>query len=175
MHSTENWRPVVGHETTHAISDHGRLKRFAYTDRTNHFRPESITVGTLTKAGYRQVQIKNKSRLLHSLVLRAFVGPCPAGMECCHGVQGSAINHLTNLRYDTHSENNRDKQRHQTLPLGEKHHNARLTEKQVIAAFLDTRGPTPIARELGVKPSTVLDIKKGRSWGWLTQSRLDPV
>jgi hypothetical protein len=175
MHSTETWRPVVGHETTHEVSDHGRLRRFAYTDRLKHFRPERITQGTLTKSGYWQTQINNKSVMLHTLVLAAFVGPRPINMECCHGPKGSSVNHISNLRYDTHAENNRDRARHRTLPLGEAHHGSKLTEKQVLAAYADPRSPTVLARELGVSNCAIADIKKGRSWGWLTQSRTHPA
>lgn len=45
---------------------------------------------------------------VHRLVLEAFVGPCPPGMEACHwnGIPGD--NRLHNLRWDTPSANNAD-------------------------------------------------------------------
>ncbi|QQM15210.1 HNH endonuclease [Mycobacterium phage Pound] len=42
---------------------------------------------------------------IHELVLTAFVGPRPAGMEACHGGLGPTDNRLSNLRWDTHSGN----------------------------------------------------------------------
>lgn len=52
------------------------------------------------------------SRTVHNLVLMAFVGPCPQGMEGCHYPDPDrANNRLSNLRWDTHSENARDKYR----------------------------------------------------------------
>jgi hypothetical protein len=42
------------------------------------------------------------------LVLEAFVGLCPAGMEACHFNDDPADNRLENLRWDTHSNNHYD-------------------------------------------------------------------
>src|SRR5262245_39281520 len=48
----------------------------------------------------------NVSRAVHCLVLEAFVGPCPPGMEACHFPDSNrANNNLSNLRWDTHIEN----------------------------------------------------------------------
>lgn len=57
-------------------------------------------------------------RLVHRLVLEAFVGPCPEGMEGCHGDGDPTNNSLGNLRWDTATSNQLDKVRHGT------HHNA---------------------------------------------------
>lgn len=42
---------------------------------------------------------------VHRLVLDAFVGPCPEGLQACHGNNVKHDNRLANLRWDTHSEN----------------------------------------------------------------------
>lgn len=49
---------------------------------------------------------------IHSLVLEAFVGPRPDGMEGCHNDGDPANNHLANLRWDTRAANNQDTLRH---------------------------------------------------------------
>ena len=46
-------------------------------------------------------------RYVHKLVLEAFVGPCPAGLEVLHKDDCPANNALSNLRYGTHAENMR--------------------------------------------------------------------
>src|SRR5215469_11602400 len=38
-----------------------------------------------------------RDRFVHILVLEAFVGPCPSGMECCHGDGNPKNNNLSNL------------------------------------------------------------------------------
>jgi hypothetical protein len=49
---------------------------------------------------------------VHILVLEAFVGPCPAGMECRHLNGKGDDNQLSNLKWDTHSVNMLDKKPH---------------------------------------------------------------
>jgi hypothetical protein len=61
------------------------------------------------------------NQFVHRLVLAAFVGPCPEGMEVRHLDGNPANTRLANLRYGTHSENELDKVRHGT------HHEARKT------------------------------------------------
>ena len=47
-------------------------------------------------------------RTVHSLVMEAFVGPCPPGRLVCHE-DGNFWNcHLENLRYDTSVSNRKD-------------------------------------------------------------------
>jgi len=46
---------------------------------------------------------KQKHRSVHSLVLEAFVGPRPEGMDGCHENDVPWDNRLSNLKWDTHS------------------------------------------------------------------------
>src|SRR5262245_50618733 len=61
--------------------------------------------------GYRNVSLRNAAGQLepgtkvHRLVLLAFVGPCPGGMECCHANDDRQDNRLSNLRWDTRGNN----------------------------------------------------------------------
>lgn len=43
--------------------------------------------------------------LVHRLVLLVFVGPCPDGMEACHGNDVPHDNRVENLRWDTRAAN----------------------------------------------------------------------
>lgn len=49
---------------------------------------------------------------VHHLVLEAFVGPRPPGLECCHNDGNSMNNKPGNLRWDTHQANMEDLKRH---------------------------------------------------------------
>jgi hypothetical protein len=72
--------------------------------------------GTITNQGYRRVtlfkQSKPYAKMVHGLVLQAYVGDCPKGMEVCHYDSDRLNNNLSNLRWDTRQENARDKMRH---------------------------------------------------------------
>lgn len=62
------------------------------------------------KYGHQKVDLyygkrRRKKMYVHRLVLEAFTGPCPKGMECLHADDDPTNNHLTNLRWGTHSDN----------------------------------------------------------------------
>lgn len=117
----ERWLPVVGFEDRYQVSDQGRVKSQAYQVGTKYgdpcWHPGRILTGRKTKKGYVIVGLsyaggKSVQKRVHRLVLEAFVGPCPDGMECCHGPGGPSDNRLDNLRWDTREENARDIVRH---------------------------------------------------------------
>lgn len=170
----EQWLPVVNYEGFYEISNLGNLKSLGRTLENGHHFPEKI-IGFINKTGYKICSLSNgtgkgKQFLIHRLVLAAFIGPCPEGMESCHndGIRANAA--LSNLRYDTHQNNNIDRMRHGTLPKGSKFWKAKLKEEDVLLIFKDERRIKDIAKEHGVDDSTILDIKKKRSWAWLTNS-----
>lgn len=103
--SNEAWRPVVGYEGVYAVSDHGRVARVAAGQGA---RP-GIRRQSTHPNGYRQVALSKGNRVttkkVHRLVLEAFVGPCPDGLEGCHEDDNPSNNHLANLRWDTHQAN----------------------------------------------------------------------
>jgi hypothetical protein len=71
--------------------------------------------------------------------------------------------------YDgTYKDNRRDSEMHGTAPLGSRHGQAKLTEDQVIKIAQDKRKRKEIAGDYGISLTTVTNIKRGNSWGWLT-------
>lgn len=64
--------------------------------------------------GYLMVKVAGQWVHVHVLVLEAFHGLRPPGMEGCHGPGGSQDNRAEVLRWDTHPENLRDRERHKT-------------------------------------------------------------
>lgn len=127
----ELWRPVVGYEGWYEVSTRGGVRsvdRVVVTSngKRRTFPGVVLAQGTLPDTGYRTVGLKRngttKRVLVHRLVLEAFVGPSPAGHECCHKDGDPANNSLENLRWGTKSENVRDQVRHGT------HNRGRRTE-----------------------------------------------
>ncbi len=114
---------------------------------------------------------KRKMRLVHRLVLEAFVGLCPLGMESRHLNGNPKDNRLSNIKWDTRSENTKDRTRLNTGgDYGDRHHNAVLTA----AIVLELRrrvaaGETcsQLARELGIRSNTIYLAVSGRSWSYL--------
>lgn len=48
---------------------------------------------------------------VHGLVAEVFIGPRPEGLDVCHNDGDKSNNRASNLRYDTHSENQKDEVR----------------------------------------------------------------
>ncbi len=72
----------------------------------------------------------------HQLVLFAFIGPCPKGMECRHLDGNPGNNHLENLQWATHAQNMQDMKKHGTqnqtiVRRGEHNHSSKLTTIRV--------------------------------------------
>ena len=83
------------------------------------------------RTGRYQVRLRGKTESVHRLILFAFVGPCPPGMECCHEDGNRLNNKPSNLRWDTHAANCKDRSKHGTQARGERIWKAKLTESQI--------------------------------------------
>ena len=103
---SERWRAVVGYEGLYEVSDQGRI--------WSHVSERLLSPWS-GGSDHLQVRLvssdKAQDKYVHRLVLEAFVGPCPEGMEGCHWDDDPTNNRLENLRWDTHSANTFDKVR----------------------------------------------------------------
>lgn len=59
--------------------------------------------------GYLRVTVSGRKVPVHYIVMDAWIGPCPEGMERLHGNSDNQDNRVTNLRFGTHLENEQDK------------------------------------------------------------------
>lgn len=130
MGRREQWRPVVGWPE-YEISDLGRVRSVERVVMRRNGVPQTVRSKVLSTPpashGYRNVGLhrpgqRPRVELVHRLVLEAFVGPCPPGLECRHRNSDHHDNRLRNLRWGTRADNNRDIVKHGH------HHNANKTE-----------------------------------------------
>lgn len=176
----ESWRDCSGFDG-YRVSDIGRVA----SSRINGYRMTGkwnlLRIKT-DKRGYQSVRLSNGEKfidvLVQTLVLTAFVGPRPEGMEACHFPdRDPGNNHVANLRWGTRKENMADQYLHETRILGERHHRSLLDEEEVRAIHrLYTEGWThrQIAGRFGVSRSAVSLIVTGRNWGHLGLNSSDP-
>lgn len=120
----EEWRPVVGYEGIYAVSSFGRVRSLERliphaAGGQRRIKETLLKCGISPTTGYRYARMRDaasgrKSRLesVHRLVLMAFIGPCPPGMEGCHNDGDKLNNHVDNLRWDTQRANNIDTVNH---------------------------------------------------------------
>ncbi len=110
---------------------------------------------------------KQTSFLVSNLVLMAFEGPCPEGMECCHNNGDSRDNRLSNLRWGTPKENGEDRVTHGTTARGSRNHKAKLTEQDVVEIRrLRSKGVRQITlcRHFNVSDGTMSLICRNKIW-----------
>ena len=125
------WKSIPGYEGSYEVSNKGQVRSVDRVRRVGkgegslrlyRSQPRRLQAD---KAGYSRVTLKlsgaKRSHLVHHLVLEAFVGPKPVGMECRHLNGNPADNRLENLQWGTSSENSFDVVRHGN------HHGAKKT------------------------------------------------
>jgi len=128
-------------------------------------KPHAVFRGRLAVALIRNR--KHHSITIHRLVLLAFVGPCPKGMESCHYDGDPTNNYLSNLRWDTRQANWIDRRRHGNHGMGSQHGRARLTEYQVkrIRQFFECGfNYYELAETFKIGRTTIGHIINGRTW-----------
>jgi HNH endonuclease len=130
-----------------------------------NLRPQRHTGGYLMVHFFRDQ--KRHPKYIHRLVLEAFVGPCPPGMEACHRNGDRTDNRIENLRWDTRKNNHADKVIHGTLLEGSKIGNSKLHETVIPAIRrLADMGiyQWQIAEAFGVEQTLVSMIVNGKIW-----------
>lgn len=180
MSDAEVWKPVVGYSGFYEVSDAGRVRSldcFRIYQRFDFKRGKIVTVrrahkGKILRAGktstgHLSVALgKGSTRMVHVLVLEAFVGPAPKHCETCHLDGNRANNSLGNLRWATRSENLHNAVRTGNKKVGKDVRWSKLTDENVAAtrAMFGATAVTKIARHFGVNESTVRQIRDGKAW-----------
>lgn len=161
------WRAVVGYEGLYEVSSDGGVRSIASSSqrgRWNNYAGRELRQATIKRNGYRQVTLlrdgKEKSALVHRLVLEAFVGPS-CGLQACHNDGNPANNDIENLRWDTVRANARDRIKHGTSLARFNHPNAKTTPEMVAAVLASDESAVALHKRLGVPRHTVGRIRRG--------------
>lgn len=159
----EAWKPCPRHEGYEA-SGFGRVRSF--WTRVGRLYEIGAEPRYLIPNGRRYLHVtlrtatgKRQHADVQCLVLEAFVGPRPPGLQACHADGNKHNNRLSNLRWDTPSANTLDKWDHGVMPAGESHGRAKLRIEDVREIReLAARGFT--ATTLAARHSII----RGKSW-----------
>lgn len=151
----EAWRPVVGFETRYEVSNLGRMR-----NKSGHLLTPSPTGRTMHLVVTFWQDGKHHTRLVHQLVLEAFVGPRPSGHVGCHRDDRAGDNRLENLFWGTRLQNN-------AIHKGDGSHLSKFSSGDIDRVRdLHACGVTnrAIGKWLDMTYGNVAHIIRGRTW-----------
>lgn len=116
------WLPIPEWEGWYEVSDTGLVRSVTRTLTLSDGRVRTFQGVVLSPStgeyGHQSITLYRQDGgtgvYVHQLVMRAFVGPPPEGMEVCHNDGDATNNRRSNLRYDTSLENTLDNVRNGT-------------------------------------------------------------
>ncbi len=179
--ATIQYRPIAGFPAYRVGSDGSVWTCFSRTTKGNGKGRGSITIIGSTwrqlktlpsPSGHLRVRLypgKQLRHQVHRLVLEAFVGPCPQGMEARHFPdRNPENNNLSNPSWSTRQVNQSDRVVHGTHLQGSRNHNAVLTDEDVRAIRIKYASGGVSAATLGttygVSEHTILTVVHRTGW-----------
>jgi NUMOD4 motif/HNH endonuclease len=97
----EFWVPVRGFEGKYEVSNRGRVRSYARSERRLLKQPRNTN-------GRPVIGLNRRRIYVHTVVAEAWLGPRPHRQECMHDNDCKTDNHIRNLRWGTRSENMRN-------------------------------------------------------------------
>lgn len=166
----EEWRAIAGYEGIYEVSSEGRIRRLA--DRfyrcTRPLAVPAIVTPKKAGKGYMAVMLSKDGvkvqHYIHRLVLIAFVNNPGGRFVGAHQDNSTDNNWLSNLRWKSQAGNLNDRHRHGTIPQGEGHHNAKLTEAAVKAIRSSKARSAAEARKYNVSPRLIRMVRAKEIW-----------
>lgn len=169
--STVEYRIVSGYPAYRVGSDGSLWTLYRWKSR-GHNKGQVRVLGeewvlmparNISPTRYREVKLVGLGKIkLHFLILEAFVGPRPEGMEGCHKDDNKLNNSADNLRWDSHSGNMIDRVKNGLQ------NTAVITPEMVILLRRryaeGTTGMRSLAKEYGLTRDIVRDAVLRRTW-----------
>lgn len=148
----EKWLPIPG-RCGYFVSSYGRIRG-----------PRKIRKQFISTCGYFEVSIDRKTLKVHRLLMLTFVGPSRLDVNHKNGIKTD--NRRENLEYVTRTENMRHAVANglHGCPFGEKHKDARLKSKDIIA-IRNSKLPIPVlANKYKTDCSNICKIRRHQAW-----------
>lgn len=164
----EEWRDVPGYVGRYEVSNLGGVRTIARKIRIgagHRYVPVINIYQAKVSRGstpYMQVTLwvghRGKTFKTHALVLAAFIGPKPEGMQCRHLDGDSLRNHADNLEWGTVQQNIADRTMHgrhfESLPR-------RLSPEAIHQIQTSRESAKSLAALYGVTPTTIYNRRRG--------------
>jgi hypothetical protein len=163
----EEWKLIPGY-LFYQVSNLGNIRRIGSTHKNSAGFIPKFTPGSDGRLRVTLYENGLQDKwCVHQLVMLAFKGATPQGMEIRHLDGDYQHNWLTNLEFGTHKQNGQDMSSHGALPRGSTHHQTKLVDEQVIEIRRKAANGIPvnrIAKEYNLGTTTAHNIVKGVTW-----------
>lgn len=148
----EVWKPIPGYGERYAASSFGQIKSLRrgriLKSNTRPYLRTSLSVDGVEYCVY-----------IHHLVLLAFHGPRPQGLDGCHGDGDYLNNRPDNLRWDTPLSNMKDRCLHGKTQRGD------VLNEEVVRRLRNGKASrAEVAAETGAHIETVNRAARGETW-----------
>lgn len=161
----ERWVWVPGYEGRYRVSTLGKVRSVTRVTHRNgrkyHAHSRNMTLISSRRNPYLRVVLTGpdgaNTHQVHSLVLLAFRGPCPAGKQSRHLNGIGSDNRLSNLRYGTVLENAADRIRHGTFAR-------KLNLEDVVSIRESGVEARHLAKGFGVTTMCVQHVLNRKTW-----------
>jgi len=173
---SETWKSIPGYEGCYSASSFGRVRsEDRFVKHRSGKRKVRSRILSQCKAGpdsrlYVSLWKENNGRMfyVHKVVLLAFRGFPVPGTESSH-VDGDKYNNsISNLLWESHSDNLKRRDIHGTTSRGEARYNSRLTEPLAFKIRSSDHSDYYWANLLGVSRTTILDARSRKTWAWVS-------
>ena len=168
LKDSTKWKSIEGFEC-YDVSNDGRVRSWKKRGCKSGRASFSRELKLVTQKDYHVVCLTDcrgfkKSKKVHRLVLTAFIGPCPDGMECCHGDGNGVNNHVNNLRWGTKIENHADRIIHETTFRGDQSAVAKLTWAAVRIIRASNESQKILATRFNVSQTQISSVRLYKNW-----------
>lgn len=172
----EKWEKIL--DEYYEVSSLGKIRRLKPARNGSISWVGKELKGYEAKDGYVSVCLHcgdtQRNFLLHILVAKAFLGPCPEGKEVNHidGVKRNCA--ISNLEYVTRKENHEHAVKLGLKAFGSHHGRAKLSEDDVIAIRKADGiiSQSKLAKKYGVTAGLIANVMRGTTWRHLPPRRL---
>lgn len=167
---TEEWRFI---HPDYEVSNLGRVRSYAKRSGRSWYATPHLVALFPNWQGYPQVKMAGRTYRVHTLVAKAFIGPCPPGHEVLHADDNPANACLDNLSYGTPKQNIEDcirRGRYNTTTRGargEQNSNAKLNDekvREIRKLLLQGVFQKDIGAIYGVKQNVISKICTNKTW-----------
>lgn len=170
----ERWTKIVGLEQFGEVSTLGRIRLYERKySNSGRIIPERMAKTFLNRKGYCFINLLEKTYLVHRLVAKAFIPNPENKPQINHKDLDKQNNRVENLEWATNNEN----RQHAVVNgrvwrcQGEVNPLAKLSNKVVLLIAASKKPGTELAKRYNISPTTICDIKNGKTWTHITGAK----